>query len=284
MRIAVTGSNGYVGGVILRYLQQTGSEIIELRRVRDREQPADNVVPFSLGETPVDARLRSCDVLVHCAYDLSAIRWNDVEERNIEGSRRLFSAAENLGIKRLILISSISAFDESASQYGRAKIAIEKLAQGFNGVIVRPGLVYGESPGGMMGTLRRFVTRLPVVPVIGGAQEMFLVHQDDLAEMIRRLTHESHVPAAPLFACNERQVQFRRVLQLLATSGGKSPVFIPVPWRGAWLGLKILEMFGVRVGIKSDSLVSMMNPNPAPDFDATRGLGFEFRQFAPAGT
>lgn len=279
MKVAITGSSGYVGGAIARSMRSSGYDVIELRRLRKGEGPNESVVPFQLGDRPSDERLRGCEVLVHCAYDLSAIQWRDIQRYNVEGSQLLFEGAAALGIERIILISSISAFDGCASLYGRAKLEIEGLVKGYNGIVVRPGLVYGDSPGGMMGTLGRFVDKLPVVPVIGGQQDMFLVHQEDLSKMIRKLANISDVPSLPLFACGEQSMKFRRILELLAEKRGRTPRFVPVPWRFAWLGLKTLELAGIRLGIKSDSLVSMMNPNPEPDFVLTRALGCDFRKF-----
>jgi len=279
MKYAITGSNGYVGSAIANYLRSVGEEVVELRRLRVGEVSSTNLVPFRLGDSPSDESVRSCKILVHCAYDLSSISWPDIQRENVEGSRLLFEGAASLGIEKIILISSISAFPESCSLYGRAKMEIEALARRYKGVVVRPGLVYGDSPGGMMGTLGRFVEKLPIVPVIGGEQEMFLVHQEDLSKMIYHLAHASSVSEVPLFACNERAVKFSSILKHLAEQRGRSATFIAVPWRAAWLGLKALELVGLRPGIKSDSLVSMMNPNPSPDFGATRKLGLSFREF-----
>lgn len=283
MRVAITGSNGYVGGAITNYLRSAGVSVVEMRRVKQAESVQPSVVPFVLGDSPSDERLRACDALIHCAYDLSAIRWSDIERINIQGSERLFQAAIAMGVKKIILISSISAFDGCASLYGSAKLAIERMAQTFNGVIVRPGLVYGDTPGGMMGTLGRLVKRLPVVPVIGGGQEMYLCHQDDLSQMIYRLVLSTSVPSSPVIACAEEPIQFRGILGFLAKRSDVSRFFVPVPWRLAWLGLKTSEMIGLRLGIKSDSLVSLMNPNPSPDFQGARETGVTFRELGGAG-
>jgi nucleoside-diphosphate-sugar epimerase len=279
MKVAITGSSGYVGGAIKRSLLQANVEILELRRLRDGESPSAEISPFCLGETPSKDSLRGCDALIHCAYDLSAVAWADIERINVEGSKKLIDTAQSVGIKRIILISSISAYPSCISLYGRAKMEIEKMVERISGIVVRPGLVYGESPGGMMGTLSRFVTRLPLVPVIGGGQAMYLVHQDDLAEMIKTLIHVPEPPTLPLYACSENPVRFDEILRLLARKSNAQPLFFPLAWRLAWLGLRIAEVMGVRVGVKSDSLLSMMNPNPEPEFNATRSLGLSFRNF-----
>jgi hypothetical protein len=43
--------------------------------------------------------------------------------------------------------------------------------------------------------------------------------------------------------------------------------------------LRCLELGGVRLSFRSDSLLSLVNQNPDPDFSATHGLGLALRTF-----
>ena len=278
MKYAITGNNGYVGGAISRFFSDRGVEILELRRNKNNPSSAQNVIPYSLGDSLSDPRLIGSDCLIHCAYDFSPQKWSDIQDINIRGTERLFASARSLGVKKIVLISSISAFENSASLYGRAKLEMERIAQEYEAIIIRPGLVFGDSPGGMVGTLSRFIEKLPVVPQIGGAQEMFLVHQDDLSALIEKALAASDATSQPLFACNTAPIRFRDILRQLARKQKHTRIFIPIPWRGAWIGLKLLESLGFSAGIKSDSLISLMNPNPSPDFRITETLGVHFRE------
>ena len=40
---------------------------------------------------------------------------------------------------------------------------------------------------------------------------------------------------------------------------------------------------GIRIGVRRDSLVSLLNANAAPDFEAARSLRLSFRPFADGG-
>jgi nucleoside-diphosphate-sugar epimerase len=280
MKIALTGSNGYVGRAIKSFLIKQGHEVVELRRVRDGESTEPNTVPYRLGDTPSNPLLASCAALIHCAYDFSPLTWEEIHTTNVSGTEKLFSAAHSHQISKLILISSISAFDGCASFYGRAKLEMEKVALMCGGTSIRPGLVWGDAPGGMVGTLDNLIAKLPVVPEIGGGQEMYLVHQDDLSTLIQNvLNAQASGHRAPLLACNSAPMSFRRILRTLAAKRGVRRIFLPIPWQFAWLGLRAFECLGIRLGIKSDSLISLMNPNPAPDFRLPEGLNPNFRQF-----
>jgi hypothetical protein len=90
------------------------------------------------------------------------------------------------------------------------------------------------------------------------------------------------VPAGkPISAANDQLMPFVDIMKSLARACGKKVIFVPVPWRLLWLPLRIAESVGVRARLRSDSLVGLVNQNPAPDFSITRQLGLSFRPFSP---
>ena len=278
MNYLITGTSGYVGSQLMRYLKERGHSVTELRR-SPSNAPQAKVVPFTLGETPSVAQLQGADALIHCAYDFTARGWHDIAARNVEGTEKLFRAAKDAGVASIVLISSISAFEGCRSLYGRAKLACEAIAAAHGGVIIRPGLVYGASPGGMVGKLRQSV-RGPLVPVIGGSQQMYLTHEDDLAALVEIASQRGRLaPGIPMVAAHETPVQFRDILRALAKAEGSSPLLLPVPWQCVWLGLATAELLGVKLSMRSDSVVSLMNPDPRPPFVETRRAGVTFRSF-----
>jgi nucleoside-diphosphate-sugar epimerase len=275
---AITGSNGYVGGCIKNYFAVRGWEILELTR---QPRPNSRGIKFQLGENISPDLLSGVTALVHCAYDLKLVRWNEIRAVNVEGSRKLFQAARAAGVGKIVFISSISAYDDCRSHYGKAKLEIEKIALENGALAVRPGLVYGSGPGGMFGKLTAQIQNSSVIPLIGdGSQIQFLVHNEDLSTFVERFAN-SEIQIAPkiLTAANEQPWPFKKLLLEIARALGKKPKFIPLPWRFVWLGLKTAELCGVKLNFRSDSLVSLMNQNPAPDFSANSQIGLVCRPF-----
>jgi nucleoside-diphosphate-sugar epimerase len=220
------------------------------------------------------------DLLVHSAYDFRPTGWTEIRRVNVEGSIRLFEAAMKAGVGRIVLISTMSAFDGCASLYGRAKLEIEHAAAGLNAAIVRPGLVYGEGAEGMVGALDRFIRVSRIAPVFGGGkQTLYLAHEADLADLVAGLCQAPEIPREPVVAACEKGVTFKELLQILARAHKKSMLFVPAPWRPAWLMLRAAEAAGIRTRLKSDSLVSLLNQNQHPDFRPTRRLHVQFRDF-----
>ncbi len=274
---AITGSNGYVGGCVKRHFGANGWEIFELVR---RPKPNARGLQFQLGDEVSPDLLSGISALVHCAYDLRLVRWDEIRAVNVEGSRKVLEAARAAKTPKIIFISSISAFDGCRSLYGKVKLEIEKIALDCNALVIRPGLVYGGDPGGMFGKLVAQIRTSSVIPLVGGRQRQFLVHEEDLCAFIERFA-AGQIRSKPgiLTAANEQPLTFRQLLREIARALGKNPKFIPLPWRAVWLGLKSAELCGWKMNFRSDSLVGMMHPNPRPDFSASREAGLVCRPF-----
>lgn len=273
--IAVTGANGYVGGAIVAALANRGIPVVRLQR----SGTGAGVRHAALG-APVDpSTFQDVDALVHCAYDVSATDWSEIHRLNVEGSLALFRAARAAGVRTVVLISSMSAFEGCRSMYGRAKLAVEHAARELGVQSVRPGLVYGDRSGGMVGSLGQLL-RLPLVtPLVGtGSQVLYLAHEADLGDLVGRIATGEYTPGAgAIIAAHERPYTFREILSVLARRAGRRTRFVPVPWRLEWLALRTAELAGLRIRLRSDSLVSLVNQDPHPPF--TPALPVRFRDF-----
>lgn len=281
-KCAVTGAAGYVGSRVVAYMRSHGWDVMELTRSGGAgRQPG--TVSYSLENGISPDALQGVEVLIHCAYDFKLDVQEDIWRINVEGATRLFDAARRAGAKRTVCVSSISAYDGCRSLYGKAKLAIEAEALKAGGVVVRPGLVYGKEAGGMLGSLNRIMASAKVVPLIGsGAWMMYLVFEDDLCALIHRLCDvNGNQPPRIITAASAHGKSFRELLSELAQSSGNSPIFIPVPWRIVWVGLRLLETLGFSMGFRSDSVLGLVYPNPEPSFRELQEFGMTFRDFSP---
>ena len=271
---AITGAGGYVGSALCRDLTASGHTVRRLSRSgegRDR---------FVLGAAmDVDA-LRGVDVLVHVAYDFKAATWDEIEKSNVTGTLRLFDAARQAGVGTIVFISTMSAFDGCRSLYGKAKLAVEKKLSEYGGVAVRPGLIWGAQAGGMVGSLAK-LAKLPLMPMVGrGNQVLYLCHESDLSQMISTVGADAaRFRGSPIIAANDTPWTLKEIVFTLA---GRRPAVLPVPPGLMLLGLRGIEALGVRLRVRSDSLVSLLNQDTSPDFAPTRNTGVAFRAFGSA--
>jgi len=276
--VAISGSNGYVGGCLKRRFLERGWDVLELTR---SPKPGTRGAAFQLGAEISPSVLAGVTALVHCAYDFKPLKWAELQAVNVAGTARLFQAAQAAGVRRIVCISSISAYDGCRSLYGQAKLAIEKVAADHDALVIRPGLVYGPGPGGMFGRLAEQVRKSNVIPLIGdGSQIQFLVHEEDLSGFVEPYCAGKTTPALKLYtAAHAEPWPFKKLLLAIARGLGRQPKFIPLPWRFIWLGLKSAETLGVRLNFRSDSLVSLMYQNPRPDFSPNAAAGLVCRPF-----
>ena len=275
-RVAITGAYGYLGGVIRDELDRRGMSTVALART---PRPGDDARHHDLTSDIDPAIFDGCDALVHCSYDFTAVEADDIWRINVDGSKRLLTAARDAGVETIVTLSSMSAYEGTTQFYGRAKLDIEAATTAVGGCSIRPGLVYGDEPGGMAGALLK-LTALPLTPIVGARSHQFLVHEDDLAAAVGDLVAMGDPPARVLGIAWPEPVTFADVLGTFARQAGQTPRFVPLPWRLLHLALRAAEMTPISLPFRSDSLLGLVRPAPEViAADEVRALGIEIRPF-----
>jgi nucleoside-diphosphate-sugar epimerase len=273
MRVAITGMTGYVGSAIAESVARSGHTVVALGR---RPVPDGEWRHYELGRALSPDLLAGIDVVVHCAYDLTLTAESQVYEINVQGTQQLARASAAAGA-RFILISSMSAYEGTRQIYGRAKLSSEAAVRGIGGNVVRLGLVYGSSGGGMIGTLNR-LARLPLVPVMGAASYQFLVHALDAAAGVTRLAEAADVHGEVAGLAYPEPVRFDSLIRDLARSQGRSPRLVPIPWRPVYLAMRAAEALRLPLPLRADSVLGLVRPAPlVPNFELWARLGVTVR-------
>lgn len=262
MKTILTGASGYVGGILLRALRQDGHETVAWSR-RECPPPWQK---YELGKPLTKEMWSGCEALIHSAHDFSAQGWQENDQANVQPSLDLLRSAHQAGTRILVYISSFSSFDGTRSDYGKAKLAVEKEWLAHNGIVIRPGLVWGDRSGGVMGALERLVMRLPVVPCLSGPRGLpqYLVHEDDLASAVLDALNTPSMPGGQIVeAAYPDPVPLEKILSSLALRHGRRPIFPSVPWRLAMAALKSAEFLGIHPPFRSDSLTGLVHSTPS---------------------
>ena len=283
-RIAINGAHGFVGSLLARRFVEAGWVVTRLSHTAGASD--GDMVPLRLGDEvqPEIFRSRNITALVHCAYDFKPVARAKILRVNVEGSRKLLASAAAGGVQRIAVMSTISAFEGCRSDYGRAKLEIEASALAAGALVVRSGLVWADGPpsgGGMFGSLARSV-KAGLVPLVGGGgHPQYLIHVQDLWELLRRFCDgEIQNPATPVVVAASKPWPMRELLVELAQRQGAHPRFLAVPWQPVWAGLRLAEILHMPVPYRSDSVISLVNQDPHPDFASLRALGIAARDFA----
>jgi nucleoside-diphosphate-sugar epimerase len=274
---AVTGAGGYLGGLIARRLESDGWRVVRLVR---KPHSGEEARRYDLADPAGPNLPNDLDLLVHAAYDFNLTKREDIWRVNVVGTDRLLVAARRSGVGRIIVLSTMSAYPGTTQLYGQAKLAIEGAATEVGGLAVRPGLVYGDHPGGMAGALRA-MTRLPVVPLVAGDAHQYPVHEDDLIDAIAALCATPAPPTGPIGIALAEPIAFRALLETFAAAEGRRCRFVPVPWQLLYWALRAGELLPVTLPFRADSLLGLVRPAPGVQgVDALRALGIRLRPFS----
>ena len=274
---AVTGAYGFVGQAVCRHFEASGWRIVRL--VRSPEKAAGDARRFVLGGDLSPATLSGIDVVVHAAYDFSLRSWDDIRRINVRGSEMLFDAATRAGVRRQIFISSLAAYEGCRSKYGLGKLAAEEAARVRGGVVIRPGVIYSEENGSIAGQIAAVARKLPIVPMIGtGRYPLYMCHVDDLCRLIIRMTQMDQPPSMPVAAAHPNPVTLRALAESAQQNRGFHAI-LPIPWPALFAALWCAEKLGVRLGFRSDSVVSLVYANPSVDLSVLQQLAISFRPF-----
>jgi nucleoside-diphosphate-sugar epimerase len=257
MRIALSGGTGFVGGHLTAQFRALGHDVAQLPRTAYNDASP--------------SQLRGFDALIHAAWDLRN------PEVNVANSQQLLNAAKAADVPRILFISSLSAFDGCRSRYGAMKLAVEKMVRTVDGRSVRLGFVCDDSNRGLSGSLKKLAA-LPVIPLPGGGQQnLFTIQAEDLAPAFVKIIARDD--RDPVSLAHPEPVTLASLMRAFARQQGRSARFLPVPWRMLWAPLRIADAAGLKLKFRSDSLVSLMNQNPSPDFRALGECGIMLRGF-----
>ena len=191
MRIAVTGSTGFIGLHLVRALAERGDDVVPVAR------PSSDVRPLGeLSLTPAHAAVddeqaladafRGCNAVVHLAgggFADERATW----QANAEGTRHVLAACRQAGARRLVLASTVTVTRKRVGAYGASKREAEEqaLASGLDVTVFRFAFVYGPGRTGVFARLVELARRLPVVPVVGtGKLDIAPVYVDDVVQAI----------------------------------------------------------------------------------------------------
>ena len=249
MKVFLTGATGFIGSVLVRRLRARGDEVTCLVRSTSRTDVLRDLgAHLAIGDVLVPetmrAPMRGSDAVVHAAaWYAYGVRDPDLMHRtNVDGSTHVFRLALELGIPRVVHVSSVASlgntygqrFDETHRHRGDFRTVYERtkflsheealawIAKGCPIVIVLPGPVYGPGdPSGIGRMVCAFIEgRLPLM--VRSDSVMDYVHVEDVAEgIVLALTKGK---AGESYLLTGEDVAWPDVIALLEeTSGARRP-------------------------------------------------------------
>lgn len=263
MRIFITGGTGFLGqhtlkrlsttSHTLRCLVRTGSE----RRLRVNgiltdtpEQPLpDNleIVPgHVLDADALRTGMKGCDALIHLAnvYTMWERTPGEMARVNVEGTRLVLQTALELGIAKVVYVSTIAVYGKPRqavireetphgprqfSAYGRSKAEAERIAwqfyaQGLPLTVLYPGIVLGpgdDKPSGVY--IRDFIEGRIPTPIFRRSYETYTA-VGDVAEAVVRALELPHT-VGQKYLIGKEQLNGMEYARMICQAAG-----VRMPW------------------------------------------------------
>ena len=214
-KVMVTGASGFVGQELGSVLEDGGFEVV--RAYRTHQPGLENgicnavVGKFINATTDWTDELAEFDVVIHLAAKVHVMDDGEtgdlasLGEINVEGTRNLAKQAAQIGVKRLVYLSSIKVNGErtskdpfAANQEPRpegayaiskleAEVAMREIEKetGLDVVIIRSPLVYGPGVKGNLAALVHMVKKGIPLPLAAVRNRRDLVSIYNLCDLIR---------------------------------------------------------------------------------------------------
>jgi len=256
VKLFVTGATGFIGRVVVEAAVTRGHDVVALTRAPSTDSPA-SAGRGSEQRVVGDVRrpeewmhgLEGCDAVLH----LAIVHGSPVDQWDVlvHGTHQLVAAMLRRGVRRLVLVSSMSVYDyaaldagamvdestplepapEGRDDYTRAKLAQEAVvttAPGLQTSVLRLGAVYGVDRLWNAG----LALRLPGGPGfdIGSGGSMKLTYVENAGLAIVLASERGEAVGTVVNVVDDDLPSPARFADALRRHGLDAPRAVPVPY------------------------------------------------------
>jgi len=242
----VTGAFGYSGRWIARELLSRGKKVRTLTNAVGRDDPFQGMVEVM----PIDftnhdllvSSLRGADVL----YNTYWVRYNNrkdgyAHEIAVENTRKLFLAAEEAGVNRIVHFSVAHPHKAPDWSYFRGKVEVEKLLteSSLSYAILRPTVFFGGERDVLINNMAWLIRKFPVFGIFGMGNYLIQpIHVKDVAKVA--VEQGESGKDVVLDVAGPEIFTYREYVTLIAKSLGVRRLIIPVPPIVGWAVGKVV--------------------------------------------
>jgi len=255
--IAITGATGFLGGYLVAGLRARGARVIAV--VRDRAK-AERLLPSTVELRVAELRDRAAlarsfegvDAVIANAAMISFLDPGLTMRTNVEGTRNVFEAITEAGVRRAIYISSTTVYpysfaslDETSAlralkrawfltAYGISKAEAERIAsrvaeeQDIALTTFRPCGITGPRDPLLIAAIER-VMRAPITPFPAYAQ-IGVAHAADVTDAVARALARPEVARGKAYNLQGCTATLWQIADAWQRAGGRSPrLRLPIP-------------------------------------------------------
>ena len=229
MKILITGSNGFVGTNLRKYLESRGHQCVTLDvRNADYDWTEFAKIPFEL-----------CDAIVHLAGKAHDLRKVASEQSyfdiNVGLTEKIFNASIGK-VPRFIYFSSSKA-SADGNAYGRSKLAAEQFLNG-RAIVLRPAMIHGPGNKGNLNLLWGIARRGLPWPLAAFENKRSFTSIGNICATVEALCERGENGVYPI--ADDEMLSTNRLIELIAEVCGRKANLWRIP--------KGLMRFAARIG------------------------------------
>jgi NADH dehydrogenase len=244
----VTGAFGYSGRYIAQRLLDAGHRVRTITGRQMRPDPFQGRVEARPLDFTSHAQLVESLAGAALLYNTYWVRFNHPtfsHAEAVDNTLKLFAAAREAGVGRVVHVSITNPSEESPREYFRGKGELERALQesGMSYAILRPTVLFGMEDI-LINNMAWVVRHFPVVGVFGdGSYRLQPIYVDDLARLAveQGALRENTI----INAIGPETFTYRELLEAIgAALGIRRPIVAIPPWLGHLAGIVIGRVVG----------------------------------------
>jgi NADH dehydrogenase len=239
MRVAIFGATGFVGNYLVRALLAAGHEPSVLVRPGSEKKLVQaercRIASGDIGS--VDAirkTLQGCDAAIYNIGLLKEFprRGITFEEAHFTGVQRVIEAAQDIGVRRFLLMSA-NGVRQPGTPYQETKFRAEELlrATDLDWTIFQPSVIFGDS-GGTQEFSHQLYNELvkPPVPAVSfPGVEMSPVFIDDVVDAFVNALADSSTVGKTYALGGPEVLSWKQMVERVAAAAGRDKWFVTMP-------------------------------------------------------
>ncbi len=286
--VLITGANGSVGPRVVQTMHKAGYRVRTLSlNAQEHGSFPDGVEVFKgdvANYSVVRSAVQDVEAVIHLAALLHVVNppstlSEQYERINVGGTAIVAKAAQQAGVKRVVLFSTIAVYGNATGQamteetpphpstiYAQTKLAAERIVLQAErqdgqplGTVLRLGSVYGARIKGNYLLLLKSLARGWFVPIGDGCNRRTLIYDKDVAAAALLVLRH---PAATGQVFNVSDGQFHtmnEIITMMCEALGRTPPRMSLPIHPIRLVAGILEDTARLMGRKSPIVRAMVD-------------------------